>query len=284
MKLCTRISVAVTAALLGPVTASGQGAPQDTVRADEEAVRVRGLVTDITTQRPLEFVEIEVFDFEDEPRLAWEGVSDSIGAFTGPRLRPSLYQVRAVALGYQTLTHMVALSGYGIADLRIEMSPEALELEPLVVVTRQRSRLETSGFYERRQRGFGHSLDRADIEARRPTYVTDLVRMMPGVSVSPGLMGGGGILRMRGGCIPEVIMDGVRMVQPVRLDDVLQVSDLEGLEVYGPGTSPLEYSHSNCGTVLAWTRDPGSADGRPWSWKRAGAAAGFILLGFFLTR
>jgi hypothetical protein len=284
MKLRNRISVAVTAALLGPVTASGQSAPQDSIRPDQEAVRVRGFVTDIATQRPLQLVEIEVFDFENERRLAWEGVSDSMGAFVGPRLPPSLYQVRAVALGYQTLTHMVALSGYGIAEIQIEMSPEALELEPLVVVTRQRSRLEAAGFYERRQRGFGHSLDRADIEERRPTYVTDLMRMMPGVSVAPGMMGGGGILRMRGGCIPEVIMDGVRMVQPVRLDDVLQVSDLEGLEVYGPGASPLEYSHSNCGTVLAWTRDPGSTDGRPWSWKRAGAAAGFILLGFFLTR
>lgn len=284
MKLCTRISVAVTAALLGPVAASGQGVSQDSVPSDEEAVRVRGIVTDITTRRPLQFAEIEIFDFEDEPRLAWEGVSDSTGSFFGPRLRPSLYQVRAVALGYQTLTHMVALSGYGTTDLQIDMSPEALELEPLVVVTHQRSRLESAGFYERRQRGFGHSLNRAEIEERHPTYVTDLMRMMPGVSVAPGRMGGGGILRMRGGCIPEVIMDGVRMVQPVRLDDVLQVSDLEGIEVYGPGSSPLEYSHSNCGTVLAWTRDPGTTNGRPWSWKRAGAAAGFILLGFFLTR
>lgn len=284
MKLCTRISVAFTATLLGPVAAFGQGAPQDTVPSDEEAVRVRGVVTDITTRRPLQFAEIELFDFEDQRRLAWQGMSDSTGAFFGPRLRPSLYQVRAVALGYQTLTHMVALSGYGAADLQIEMSPEALELEPLIVVTRQRSRLETAGFYERRQRGFGHSLNRAEIEERHPAYVTDLVRTMPGISVAPGLMGGGGVLRMRGGCIPEVIMDGVRMVQPVHLDEILQVSDLEGLEVYGPGTSPLEYSHSNCGTVLAWTRDPGSADGQPWSWKRAGAAAGFILLGFFLTR
>lgn len=284
MKLRTRISLAVTAALLGPVTASGQGAPQDTVPSGQEGVRVRGHVTDIATRRPLEFAEIEVFDFEAERRLVWEGVSDSTGAFTGPRLRPSLYQVRAVALGYQTLTHMVALSGYGSADLRIEMSPEALELEPLVVVTRQRSRLETAGFYERRERGFGHSLNRAEIEERHPTYVTDLVRTMPGISVGPGLMGGGGVLRMRGGCVPEVILDGVRMTQPVRLDDILQVSDLEGLEVYSAGSSPMEYSHSNCGTVLAWTRDPGSSDGRPWSWKRAGAAAGFILLGFFLTR
>lgn len=284
MKFRNLISVAVTAALLGPVTASGQGVPQDTVPSDQEAVRIRGEVTDISTRRPLELAEIEIFDFEDDRSLAWEGVSDSTGAFVGPRLPPSLYQVRAVALGYQTLTHMVALSGYGVADIQIEMSPEALELEPLVVVTRQRSRLETAGFYERRQRGFGHSLNRAEIEERRPTYVTDLMRMMPGVSVAPGLMGGGGILRMRGGCVPEVILDGVRMTQPVRLDDILQVSDLEGLEVYSAGTSPLEYSHSNCGTVLAWTRDPGSTDGRPWSWKRAGAAAGFILLGFFLTR
>ena len=283
MRYASGITV-VLATLFVPLGALGQTERRDSIPEDEEAVRIRGQVSDLVTQRPLSAATIEVFDLDDDGALTWQGMSDSTGAFVGPRLVPSLYQIRAGALGYQSATHMVPLSGYGSVDLEIDLSPDALELEPLVVVTRRRSALELNGFYDRRERGFGHSMNRAEIEARRAMLVTDLVRSIPGVSVTPGYMGRGGILRMRNGCVPDVILDGVRMTSPVRLDDILHVSDLEGIEVYSGSTSPMQYSHSSCGTVLAWTREPGSRGGSPWSWKRAGAAAGFLLLGFFLTR
>lgn len=255
----------------------------DTLRSDQEGVLVRGRIVDLTTQRAVPNVSVRLVDLAMNGRVAWEGVSDSAGVFEGRRLPPSLYGVEAEALGYSELFHAVDISGYGVADLGIELSPDALELEPLVVVTRQRTRLELAGFFRRRDRGFGHSLTREEIEARQPTFVSDLVRTMPGVTVAPGVLGGGGILRMRGGCVPDVILDGTRLNQPVALDDILNVQDLEGIEVYSGSISPVEYSHSSCGTVLAWTRDPGRNSGSPWSWKRAGAAAGFLLLGFLLT-
>lgn len=272
------------ALLFGPVSAAAQAPAVDTLRSDQEAVLLRGRVTDLSTGRPLPSVSVEALDLGAGGRLAWEGLSDSTGTFQGPRLPPATYRFRVTALGYGAANHVVALSGYGVADLQIELAPAALELEPLVVVSRRRSRLETAGFYDRRSRGFGHSLTRSEIEQRRAAFVSDLVRTMPGVSVAPGRTGGGGILRMRGGCIPDVILDGVPLSGPVRLDDILTVNDLEGIEVYSGSTSPIEYSRSTCGTVLAWTRDPGGASGRPWSWKRAGAAAGFLLLGILLSR
>ena len=284
MKHGSSLSVALTAAFLVPSGALGQTEPRDSIPPEQEAVQIRGQVSDLVTQRPLTAASIEVFDLEAQGALTWQGMSDSTGAFVGPRLLPSLYQIRAGALGYRSISHMVPLSGYGSVDLAIELSPDALELEPLVVVTRRRTTLELNGFYERRRRGFGHQLNRAEIEERRVMQVTDLVRTMPGVTVTPGYLGRGGVLQMRNGCIPDVILDGVRMSSPVRLDELLQVQDLEGLEVYSGSTSPMQYSHSSCGTVMAWTREPGSRGGSPWTWKRAGAAAGFLLLGFLLTR
>lgn len=284
MKHGSSLSVALAAAFLVPAGAFAQTEPRDSVPPEEEAVQIRGQVSDIVTRGPLPAASIEVFDLEDQGALAWQGMSDSTGAFVGPRLVPSLYQIRAGALGYQSVSHMVPLSGYGSVDLSIELSPAALELEPLVVVTRRRTLLEINGFYERRRRGFGHSLNRAEIEARSVVQVTDLVRSFPGVTVAPGYLGRGGVLQMRNGCIPDVILDGVRMSSPVRLDEILMVQDLEGIEVYSGATSPMQYSHSSCGTVMAWTRQPGSTGGSPWTWKRAGFAAGFLLLGFLLTR
>ena len=283
MKHGSSISVALTVAFLVPLGVFGQAEPRDSIPPEQEAVQIRGQVSDIVTGRPLTAASVEVFDLESDGALAWQGMSDSTGTFLGPRLLPSLYQIRAGALGYQSISHMVPLSGYGSVDLAIDLSPEALELEPLVVVTRRRTALELNGFYDRRRRGFGHSLNRAEIEARRVMQVTDLVRTIPGVTVTPGYLGRGGVLQMRNGCVPDVILDGVRMSSPVRLDEILQVQDLEGIEVYSGATSPMQYSHSSCGTVMAWTRQPGSTGGSPWTWKRAGAAAGFLLLGILLT-
>jgi hypothetical protein len=284
MKHGSTLSVALAAVFFGPSGAYEQTESQDSIPSAQEAVQIRGQVSDVVTRHPLSSASIEVYDLEAEGALTWQGMSDSTGIFVGPRLLPSLYQIRAGALGYRSISHMVPLSGYGSVDLDIELSPDALELEPLVVVTRRRSALELNGFYERRRRGFGHSLNRAEIEARRPMQVTDLARTLPGVSVTPGYLGRGGILRMRNGCVPDVILDGVRMGSPVRLDEILQVSDLEGIEVYSGATSPMQYSQSTCGTVMAWTREPGGVGGNPWTWKRAGAAMGFLLLGFLLTR
>ena len=260
-----------------------QDTPTDTLRSDQEGVQVRGRVADLTTGRALPAASIRLVDVERLDQAAWEGLSDTLGVFVAPRLPPASYQIEVEALGFRSLLHFVTLAGYGSADLQIDLAPAALELEPIVVVSRRRTRLETAGFYDRRQRGFGHTLTREEIEARRVMMVTDLVRTMPGVRVTPGTMGRGGIIQMRGGCVPEVILDGVRMSQPVRLDDILSVADLEGIEIYSGASAPTEFSRSSCGTVLAWTRDPGSTGGSPWSWKRAGAAAGLIILGFLLT-
>lgn len=281
MKSSGPISCAFLLVLAGTGTVAAQ--VPDTLRSDQEGVLVRGLITDLTTQRPLPSASVRFIDLNQDGRRVWEGLSDSTGVFQGPRLAPSSYGVEVEALGYSPLMHAFEVSGYGFAELAIELSSDALELEPLVVMTRRRSRLESSGFYQRRIRGFGHSMNREEIEARQPMFVSDLVRTMPGVTVAPGRMGNGGVLRMRGGCVPDVILDGVRLSQPVVLDDVLSVADVEGIEVYSGSTAPVEYSRSTCGTVLAWSRDPIPTGGRPWSWKRAGAAAGFLLLGFLLT-
>ncbi|MEX2466020.1 MAG: TonB-dependent receptor plug domain-containing protein [Gemmatimonadota bacterium] len=283
MKYPRSIPLTCLLVLAGTGAVSAQAPPPDTLRSDQEGVLVRGHITDLTTQRPLPSVSIRLVDRDGEGRIAWAGMSDSVGVFQGPRLTPSTYEVEVEALGYSTMSHTIALSGYGAVDLAIELAPSALELDPLIVVTRRRSKLEASGFYDRRERGFGHSLTRDEIQARQPAFVSDLFRTMAGVSVSPRTLGGGGLIRMRGGCVPDVILDGVRLSGPVRLDDLLGVADVEGLEVYSGSTSPPQYSRSTCGTVLAWSRDPGTADGKPWSWKRAGAAAGFLLLGFLLT-
>lgn len=279
-------TLSLTALLLsGAVVTTGpqKGHAQepDSLRSDEEGVLIRGSVEDQTTGRALPSVEVRFVDTDDD-RLAWQGASDSTGTFTSPRIRAGSYAVEVNALGFQSLRHELSLSGYGAALLEIALVPTAIELEPIIVVSRRQSKLERAGFYTRRERGFGHTFTREEIEARNVIFVTDLARTVPGVTVAPYTLGGGGALRMRGGCVPDVVLDGVRLSGPVRIDDLLTVQNLEGIEFYHGVTAPVQYARSSCGTILAWTREPGAAGGSPWTWKRAGVAGGLLLLGVLL--
>lgn len=282
--LAASLLAPLVAVLLGSVEARAQSEVRDTLATDEEGVLVRGQVSDVENGRPLVAASIRFFDLEREDTLAWEGLADSAGVFRGPRLGPSTYRIEAAALGYRSVTHVVPLEGYGTVEIEIELSPEALELEPLVVVTRRRDRLEAAGFYDRRARGFGYTLDRAEIESRRPQRITDLLRLMPGVRVAVDGLGRTGVLRMRGGCVPDVVMDGMRIPGPVRLDDILRVQDVEAVEVYGGAATPIQYSRSGCGSILVWTRDPGETGGGAFSFKRLGIGLGILLLGVLISR
>jgi hypothetical protein len=114
------------------------------------------------------------------------------------------------------------------------------------------------GFYDRKNaRSFGHFFSRAEIKARNPNHLTDILRSVPGLSLMPG-RGGGVVVRLRG-CrqAPMVWVDGQRAPRS-ELDDAVMVNDIEGLEIYastaGVPAQFLDRSNAGCGTILVWTR------------------------------
>jgi hypothetical protein len=57
-----------------------------------------------------------------------------------------------------------------------------------------------------------------------------------------------------GFCFPAVFIDGVLVKDGARvINDFMDPSEVEGIEVYDDATGPLEYRSGNCGTVLIWT-------------------------------
>jgi len=255
----------------------------DTRFLDADGVTVLGVVLDVTTQRPLNIAEVRLIAPEPAGMVAWRTLSDSLGTFHTPRLAPGDYRLDVTALGYTTASQAVTLSGHGSLELRVEIAPEALLLDPVIVTAARPSRLERNGFYDRRNRGLGRSITRLEMESRGMRRIDGVFRMMGGVTVSPTPLGGYQ-LRMRGGCRPDFVMDGVRMGPVERIEDVLSVDNLEGIEVFGPGSVPPQYSRSTCGTVLAWSREPGvDGDSRPFSWGRLAAAAGFVAIVFLIS-
>jgi hypothetical protein len=144
------------------------------------------------------------------------------------------------------------------------MSVEAIELQPIRVdVAARVGALERNGFYERSARGFGRQFTRQRIEALNPTEISDVVRQVPGVRLRTQLRGQvpekwfainprvSSLLR--GPCVLDVYIDGVRMADP-NLDQIPEHM-VEAIEVYAGVDTPLQYQDASpCGVVLMWTR------------------------------
>ena len=274
MTTCAHIVLPLVFAVANPVIARAQAS--DTLYLDPDGVMVVGEVLDIMTQRGLSVAEVRCLPSRRLPRrgqraglltpepggaIAWRELSDSVGLFRTRRLLAGV------------------LAGHGSVDrsIWVELAPEAIRLDPILVTAARPSRLERNGFYERRDRGLGRSVTRTEMLARGLIRIENVFRMLPGVSVIPRA-GGGSFLRMRGGCQPDVVIDGVRLGPVPRIEDVLSVESVEGIEVFGPGATPVQYSRSNCGVVLAWSREPGAEGGTSLSWWSVAAAVGFAAL------
>ena len=236
---------------------------------------------DLVTERPLRSASIR-FLVDGADDVAWEGLTDSIGDFRTSGLREGPYELLLEAFGYAPVTHSLTLSGSVTVELRAQLVPVALELEPIVVTLQRPSRLEASGFYDRRRSGFGHTMTREEIEARHPILASDLFRAIPGTRVERrGLYGT--VVRMRRGCSPTLVIDGFEVSGPAAIDELIAVGDLGALEVY-TGVSATEYGSSTCGAILMWTQPPGAPQGNSMTLTRFGIAAAFVAAVFFLAK
>jgi len=249
-------------------------------------VAVMGRVIDIRTTEPIPSVRIAFRLPNTGGDPVWQGLSGSTGTFVTARMESGEYEVEVQMLGYADILSRITFAQDGDIDLRIELVPEALALEPVVVAVRRQSRLETQGFYERQARGIGHFLDRADIEMRNPWRVADLFYGIPGARVIPTTLGqpAPNVL-LRGNCMPLIVLNGAPISGRVRLDEILHPQDLEAVEVYHGASAPIQYSQfTTCGTIMVWTREAHLGEGRPFSWRRLLAAAGVVAAIFLISR
>jgi hypothetical protein len=219
-------------------------------------------------------VPIEV----EPPRSDYETVTDADGLFRFAAVIPGRYRLEAGAFGYTPLAQEVSIRGASPFEIRVGLVPEALSLAPVVVTSVRSARLTTVGFYDRRNRGLGSFMERDQIEGRLALRTTDLFNYVPGVQVRPAPRGSGGVLTLRGGCRPDLVLDGLNLGPDVLVDDVLSPLDVEAIEVYGGVTVPIEYSRSNCGAVMLWTADAATLeDAAPFSFRRVFATLGFLV-------
>ncbi len=265
------------------------GTPVMAQETDRSAVVVVGSVEDRSEGGPLAQVSVRlVSDPRREgsvPQVVAELLTGTDGRFTTAPLAPGFYRIQIQFLGYQTVDERILVDGASPMDIQVELSQEAIALDGIVVVSRRSRVLENEGFYQRRQQGFGRTFTRDEIRQRGATATTDILRMVPGLSLaSPNHMSSPYVF-LRGGCRPDIIMDGLNLGPDVPIDDIMPAWNLEGLEVHRAATVPIRFRGNPCGAVIMWTIDPSAQEpGSPFSWRRLMAAGGFVVLSFLLTR
>lgn len=260
--------------------------PLDAQDGGSRTATITGIVEDIAARRGIAAASIRLAreDPGNAPSQLSAVTTDDRGRFVVSELETGSYQMMVQAFGYVDLQERILVTG--TTHLDIGLVPHAIELDPVVVVTRRSRHLENVGFYQRRDFGRARStFTRDEIRAYPGNRISDVLRTVPGVSVrQPDSLSNPDVV-FRAGCLPDVVLDGINLGTDVRVDDVARSRDVEGLEVHRGSTGFFPFSNSACGSIVVWTIDPTVDEGRrPWSWRRFAVAAGIVGMVLFIAR
>lgn len=228
------------------------------LNAQERSGNVRGQVVD-SAGGPIVDAHVSIASARRFTR------SDSAGTFRMARLPHDSVELLVRRIGYKP-RKVIALPSDSSEWLRVLLEHDPAILEGVAVTAeRQRLRTDVEDFYRRRELGVGTYFTRADFASHNTLRTSDVLRNVPGLRFI-SIPGGNGIRFtatsiVRRDCTPMIWLDGQR-APGLEIDDV-PASDIEGLELYkGPSTTPMQFSPyssgSTCGTIVIWTRVPGT--------------------------
>jgi hypothetical protein len=181
------------------------------------------------------------------------------GGFRLPDLPGGTFGLEIGHIAYESRRDSLVVQSSAAMVLTIQLSQQVIALRPIEVEVRSH-RLQSAGFYARRDRGFGTYATRHEWERRMPRYPSDIARTMAGVRVVPRRYGMGYVLLDRSNCAFRYVLDGARVGPSFQMDDI-PVDWIEAVEVYrGAATVPPEFvfptvqERANCGVIVIWTR------------------------------
>ena len=260
-----------------------QGPAPLRAQLQEPVSTVRGQVLEHETGTPLAGAAVSLASGPGGTGGIGTRVTNSEGRFLFRRVPPGTYRVIVTLIGYRDLQDTLQVDLDSDLELILPMSVSPIQLEPLVVVTERRNLGIMGDFEGRRRSRSGIFFNREEIETRQPMLLTDLLRMVPGARVIP-TSPYGYTVRLRGGCRPTLVVDGMRMMTEEGMDDILPTMDLEAVEVYHSASLPVEFGSSPCGAIVVWTRRGEPSVGGGSFWRRFAFALGFSFLALLLTR
>jgi len=188
-----------------------------------------------------------------------EVVADENGVFTLTAPRSGTQSLLARAIGYYPQERAVDVVPDSAMWVELQL-PSMVSLLDTVRVNGHRLSEDPSGFERRRAAGGGTFLTRADIDARVPRTMADLIQRSsatPLASLPNGHLG----VRVRGSpCLPTLVLDGqsIPILRDLsEMDALVDLTRVRRVEIYAAGQIPRQFMRGNpCAAVVVWTRPP----------------------------
>ncbi|HET9984559.1 MAG TPA: carboxypeptidase regulatory-like domain-containing protein [Longimicrobiales bacterium] len=233
---------------------------------------IRGVLLEESSGRPIVAANISLL--LRNGKADFHVSTDTAGAFLIETDAPGIYRLKADRLGYSAATtDTFHLHSGELVQVTLRLAPDAIALTPLTVTARSyppSAYLTNAGFYDRKRLGIGTFMTRTEIARRNTHRFSDVLRSVAGMRIDPADAGGRSrsrVARSIGRCQPLLVLDGVVTTigggrsmfrsADIPLDDVLDATDIEGLEIYrGSSELPMQYNvgTADCGAILVWTR------------------------------
>ncbi len=220
-----------------------------------------GRVVDQDNQRNLDGVEVLVKD------LGLRGITNARGLFKIADVPWGQHTLVFNHPFYGTQEQVIRVVGGRSHDVQVHLSPEAVQMPPILVRVKPRRWYgDMVSLEDRINLGLGHIMTREQLQQRQPMHLADALRSIPGVDVvqSGSSMSGSFTVTMRNAqnmagvkCPPAVWVDGVKWRHSADVFTNILGIELDVVEVYrGPAEVPGEFmdSSATCGAVIVWTQ------------------------------
>jgi hypothetical protein len=183
------------------------------------------------------------------------------GRFALPLVPLGVHDLRIEHTAYTAATTRIDTDSDDAMPI-VRLTALAIPLAPVIVTTTS-PRLDAAGFYDRQRRGVGSFIGRAQIDAARPQFPSDLLRAVPGIRLitTPMRRGVRTVTTGRGDCRFRFVVDGTRTLPDFEIDG-MPLTMIEGIEVYtGMAQVPAAFrgaadvTGASCGVIALWLRD-----------------------------
>jgi hypothetical protein len=168
--------------------------------------------------------------------------------------------------GYSPIEALISANGRQWDTVVVELEPNVTNLASVRIEEEKVRRTGLKGFLERQVNGHGMYIGREEIVKRNASRTTDVLQARKGIRLV-NLGGGRSGVRFatysgaRTNCTPDMWVDG-QLARGMELDD-LTPNTVEAIELYDTFTTvPAEFTMTTntlpCGTIVVWTRPPGT--------------------------
>jgi len=185
------------------------------------------------------------------------------GDFTMTKLPSGSHIVLARHLGFGAQTVAVDLTSHAAQRVTMKLPKFVATLAPVIVDARGASSLDRTGFSQRKRTGNGYYLGPEQLATMHPTFLTDIFRRVPGLSVTSS-QGGDVVSSSRGSssltggdCLQYYIDDMPwQSMEPGDINTFVNANEVVAVEVYQASDTPAQYARgmSGCTTIILWTR------------------------------